>query len=1017
MADELVRAFREVGEIGKGVWFRGAPFWSWNDKLDPEELRRQIREFHQQGLGGFFMHARIGLDTPYMSEEWMQAVAACIDEAKKLGMLAWLYDEDKWPSGFAGGLVSGRGGDYNQKLLRVREIPVDWNMREFIPHDRSLAVYVVTRKGRQWLEWKEVTGKALNMSEHRGKVIVEFFVERSGYIDVMNPKAVEAFIRVTHDAYRERFAEEFGKTVPGIFTDEPSCNRHAYGWTEEFPREFLNRRGYDLMLHLPSLFYEVSLNGRDWQKVRHDYLRTMTELFVENFTKRVYEWCETNGLQLTGHLMAEDTLWSQIAWIGAAMPHYEFMQLPGIDQLGRNLLTPLTMKQCSSVARQFGRRVLSEMFGTSGWNASMEDQRWMAEWQFVLGVDYVCQHLCLYSLRGARKRDFPPSFLDHQPYWRYWHLVNNLFARTTFMLRQGRPVTDILVLHPVSSAWCVYHPEDRSLCENLNQQLLTLVRTLIGHHYDFDFGDEFILKRHGKVEGSELRVGLCSYKVVIVPPSISWFDSTLELLEQFAENGGQIIAVEPLPERVNGEPDERIARFLKRKAKVISLVHRPSSRAPRNELEALVRAVSRLVERRISILRDGKEATNIACQERDLGGGRRLFYIVNTERNAEEFTAKVEFSVNGQVQLWNAETGEVKPLPVQKEGDKLVAELPFASAQSYFLVVDERKEPVLGDTSQALPRPTQKNIVHAISLCPKWQVEPHELNALTLDYCDYRIDGGDWVERQPTTWLCNRLIRKAEPCHLEVRFKFVVEELPPADSPLWLVIEQPQEYRIRLNGKRIPSLVPRPPSLAPSKLEGHWLNFAFQRIDIRGLLKEGTNELLLECDYKPPLEVEAVYILGDFSVWQTGETEFVIRSPVREVESGNLVTQGFPFFAGSISLSTEVELPLPSEVGADKVWLVLDGCHAIVAEVNLNGKECGVLVWSPYRLDVTKHVRKRNKLSVKLVSSLRNLLGPHHRGEEILFTGPWHFEGEQGWVWSYHFVPFGLDGIRFVYTR
>jgi len=225
MADELVRAFREVGEIGKGAWFRGAPFWSWNDKLDPEELRRQIREFHQQGLGGFFMHARIGLDTPYMSEEWMQAVAACIDEAKKLGMLAWLYDEDKWPSGFAGGLVSGRGGDYNQKLLRVREIPVDWNMREFIPHDRSLAVYVVTRKGRQWLEWKEVTGKALNMSEHRGKVIVEFFVERSGYIDVMNPKAVEAFIRVTHDAYRERFAEEFGKTVPGIFTDEPNCNR------------------------------------------------------------------------------------------------------------------------------------------------------------------------------------------------------------------------------------------------------------------------------------------------------------------------------------------------------------------------------------------------------------------------------------------------------------------------------------------------------------------------------------------------------------------------------------------------------------------------------------------------------------------------------------------------------------------------------------------------------------------------------------------------------------------------
>lgn len=995
MADELARSFREVGEIGKGAWFRGAPFWSWNDKLDPEELRRQIREFHQQGLGGFFMHARIGLDTPYMSEEWMNAIAACIDEARKLGMLAWLYDEDKWPSGFAGGLVSGRGGDFNQKLLKVREIPVDWNMREFIPHDRSLAVYTVTRKGKQWLEWKEVTGRALNMSEHRGKVVVEIFAERVGYIDVMNPKVVEAFIRVTHDAYRERFESEFGKTIPGIFTDEPSCNRQAYGWTDEFPREFHSRRGYNLLPHLPSLFYEVNMNGKDWQKVRHDYLRTMTELFVENFTKRIYEWCETYGLQLTGHLMAEDSLWSQIAWVGAAMPHYEFMQLPGIDQLGRNLITPLTVKQCSSVARQFGRRVLSEMFGTSGWNASMEDQRWMAEWQFALGVDYVCQHLCLYSLRGARKRDFPPSFLDHQPYWRYWHLVNNLFARTTFMLRQGRPVTDILVLHPVSSAWCVYDPEDRSSCENLTQQLLTVVKSLISNHYDFDFGDEFILKRHGKVEDGKLRVGLCSYRVVIVPPSISWFDSTLKLLEEFVKSGGRLIAVEPLPERINGETDELIARFLKRNAKVV-----------KNAPNALAKSLSRLVEKRISILRDGGEASSIVCQERDLGGRRRLFYLVNTERNREKFNAEVRFGVKGQVQLWDAETGNVKPLPVQQKEGRLVAELPFASAQSYLLVVDERQEPMLGDIQQVLPRPTPENTVHSVSLQPQWKVEPHELNALTLDYCDYRIDGGEWVERQPTTWLCNRLIRKAEPCKLEVKFKFRVEELPPTDSPLWLVIEQPQTYRIRLNGKSV-----------PSKSEGCWLNFAFQKVDIRGLLKEGVNELLLECDYKPPLEVEAVYILGNFSVWQVGDTEFAIRSPVKEVESGNLVTQGFPFFAGSLSLNTEVELPLPSDVGANRVWLAIDDLNAIVAEVNLNGKECGVLAWSPLEVDVTRLIRKRNKLTVKLTGSLRNLLGPHHRGEEVFFTGPWHFEGEQGWVWGYHFVPFGLSGVRFIYTR
>lgn len=1006
MVDRLAKAFRAVGQVGNGMWFRGAPFWSWNDRLEPDELRRQIREFHRQGIGGFFMHARIGLETPYMSEEWMQAVAACVDEAKKLGMLAWLYDEDKWPSGFAGGIVSGRGGEYNQQLLRAREIPIDWNMREFIPHERSLSVYLVTKKGRHWLQWQDVTGEALNLSEHRGKVIVEFFVERRGYIDTLNPKAVEAFVQSTYDAYRERFGDEFGKTVPGIFTDEPNCNRSAYGWTGEFPREFRQRHGYDLLPHLPSLFYEVNLNGRDWQKVRHDYLKTMTELFVEVFTKRLYEWCQTYGLKLTGHFLAEDTLWSQISCVGACMPHYEFMQFPGIDHLGRGLLTLLTMKQCSSAARQFNRRVLSEMFGCSGWNMSFEDQRWIAQWQFVLGVDYVCQHLSLYSLKGARKRDYPPSFLDHQPYWNYWHLVNNLFARTTFLLTQGRPVTDILVLHPISSAWCVYHPQDRKACDELNGQLMQLCRTLLTMHRDFDFGDEFILRRHAKPETRKakpetvLQVGRCEYSVVIVPPSISWFGSTLNLLQQFAEAGGRILAVEPLPMRLDGEQNDVVEEFLRHHAHIVP-----------NEPKAVAEALDEWLTKRIAVTRDGVSAENIFYQERDLGDGRRLFYLINTERNAEEFMAQVKLSTKGQVQFWDAATGEVKPLPVRKDNNAFVAELPFASAQSYLLVVDERQKPIIGDAAEVLLRPTPQNIAHTVKLRPHWQLELHDPNALTLDYCDYRIDDGEWIEWQPAVWLCNKLIKQGEPCKLQVRFRFTVEELPPEDAPLWLVMEQPQAYRIRLNGH----LLSYPSSLI-SHPEEIWLNHAFRRLDIRGKLREGENEVLLDCDYEPPLELEAVYLAGDFSVWQTGETDFVIRAPVRETESGDLVTQGFPFFAGSVTLHADAELPLPSEVNANRVWLVLDGCHAIVADITLNGKSAGVLAWSPWRLDVTKLLRRRNRLSVKLVSSLRNLFGPHHRGKELLSVGPHSFESEQDWVWGYSFVPFGLESVHFVYT-
>ena len=102
--------------------YRSIPFWSWNDKLETDELRRQINAMHEAGIGGYFMHARGGLLTEYMGDEWFDCVKACIDEGRKLGMHSWAYDENGWPSGFGDGMVNGRGLDYQQKYLRLKEV-------------------------------------------------------------------------------------------------------------------------------------------------------------------------------------------------------------------------------------------------------------------------------------------------------------------------------------------------------------------------------------------------------------------------------------------------------------------------------------------------------------------------------------------------------------------------------------------------------------------------------------------------------------------------------------------------------------------------------------------------------------------------------------------------------------------------------------------------------------------------------------------------------------------------------
>jgi len=109
--------------------YRGAPFWAWNDRLQVSELTRQVKDMRAHGMGGFFMHSREGLETPYLSPEWMDCICQTVQAAKEAGMNAWLYDEDRWPSGFAGGRVPAAGGDaFRAKLLtleKTTQLPSD----------------------------------------------------------------------------------------------------------------------------------------------------------------------------------------------------------------------------------------------------------------------------------------------------------------------------------------------------------------------------------------------------------------------------------------------------------------------------------------------------------------------------------------------------------------------------------------------------------------------------------------------------------------------------------------------------------------------------------------------------------------------------------------------------------------------------------------------------------------------------------------------------------------------------
>ena len=192
------------------------PFWSWNDRLNEEDLRRQIRDMHALGMRGFFMHARGGLETEYMSNEWFAAVRACVDEAKKLGMEAWAYDENGWPSGFAGGELLRDPKNHACGLICE-------NCEEF-PEvtDDLLGVYAVSEEGIRRLQGPDGSAEYVTIRRIR-----DF-----SYVDTMNPAVTERFINATHERYRQELGEDFGTTMPGFFTDEPQYFRNGTPWSD-----------------------------------------------------------------------------------------------------------------------------------------------------------------------------------------------------------------------------------------------------------------------------------------------------------------------------------------------------------------------------------------------------------------------------------------------------------------------------------------------------------------------------------------------------------------------------------------------------------------------------------------------------------------------------------------------------------------------------------------------------------------------------------------------------------------
>ncbi len=949
--------------------FRSMPLWVWNDEHTWPRLKEQLAQFKQQGMGGVFVHPRPGLMTEYLGEDWFRLWKLSAEEGKRLGLLVNIYDENSYPSGFAGGHVPARAPD---TAVQFVEPAFD------VPPDRipwagvdTVAVFVIERDAAGGV----MSARRVSSREEipAGQSVALFRLRRASgnpwtagfpYVDLTNPQTAPLFLQTTFEPYKKHLGAEFGRTIRWVFDDEPLLSsggaydsaRFALPLSRYTLAEFRKRCGYDLADQLASLLWDVG----DFRKVRFDYWQTLHDLWKENYFRPIFEWCDRNNLQFTGHWMEHEWPYPWITPADASL--YAYQHVPGIDMLegskirvdGKDPHLLFTIKQVAGVAHQLRRRAFCEAYGVAGWDSTFEHYKRFGDWLMVHGINFMDQHLAFSTVRGARKRDHPQSFSDASAWWPYYRLHGDHLGRVSYLLSQGEARNRLLVLVPTTSGFLQARrggstPE----LEKMRADNAELNQFLADHQVDFDLLDEYILEWFGGQDGKRLKVGHAAYDLLVWPKNTANVrKQTLPHLEKYLAAGGEILALDQPAAYVDGRPDDAVRKLRDRYS---------SQWHPAQDLPGLLAAVRARLKPRVTF--DTPPPSGVGFSERFLENGDRILFFANTGLKPVAARAAVD---GGAAELWDTVSGEIKPVPLPLEID-----LPPAGSQ---LFVVKPAGPA------ARPKPATQL---ARLQTGAWNIAADSPNVLVLDYCDFAGAGLDL--RGINTWRANWLLwqnhgfeRPAWDNAVQYKTRIFDQNRFPPDSGfeatfrfevagaealrgLELAVELPDLYKVTLNGQAV--------AFDKTAL---WLDPHIRYAPVEKLARTGENVVKIAGrPFDVRMELENVYLRGNFAV-EAAARGFRLAAPAK-LEFGSWAKQGRPFYGDAATYETQVEVP----TGAGRVRVELGKWEGSVAEVLLDGKRAAVLGWPPYAAEIAA-APGRHAVAVRVVSTPRNVFGPFH---------------------------------------
>jgi hypothetical protein len=540
--------------------WQSRPLWFWNGKLDAEKTRGVVAACKAAGYYGLGILPCKGMGLDFMSPEFLQQYKVAVDEAAKLGMKMCLYDEYWFPSGSAGGLLASQHPEALGKRLDMlaTDVTGPTEFTQAVPKGTLMGAVAMEAVTHRRLDiTTAIRGGTLRWNVPAGEWKIMLFTcvrdGGAGLVDYLEPKAVEAFIALTYQAYHDAMPAHFGTTIDGAFYDEPAFYHVKGGraWTDRFNEYFRARFKTDPVTLYPALWFDI---GPDTAAARNALFGLRAELFATGFVKTISDWCHAHHLDLTGHADQEEVVNPVIGTVGDLIKAFKYQSMPGIDQVFAYGRASRAYKVVSSAACNYDRpQVVTECYG--GIDLPLPNLYKEAMDQFAKGINTMVPHAVWYDPATlVFKPDLSPGAAKYGP---ELPAYNQYVGRLQRLLQGGRHISDIGVLYPIATlqAGSWFGPGDpyQGCVEVPEADYMQVGEALsLGVRRDFTFVHPEVLEERCAVEGATLAlknpVNHERWRAFILPGSRCINVATLRRIQQFYDQGGAVIATTRLPD-------------------------------------------------------------------------------------------------------------------------------------------------------------------------------------------------------------------------------------------------------------------------------------------------------------------------------------------------------------------------------------------------------------------------------------------------------------------------------------